>query len=163
MENNYNLLNDKDDQKKEDKDSENTILVNNSNENITNGHIPSPPTRGHYFSSLDYINTNYNDNIFIKFIVIFFLLSPLFSLLIRRNKIDRILSTRQIRRIENILLIILTCIFLISGSLLDSNHSSLIKFIAFMFLVIHLCVNNNAELIKGFKSTYASLNKKGNS
>lgn len=162
MENNYNLLNDKDEQKKKDKDEENTILINDGHQSNSGPHVPSPSPRGDLFSTMEYINANYNDNIFIKFIVIFFLLCPLFSLFIRRNKIDRILSGRQIQRIENILLVILVCIFLISGFLVDSNHSSLIKFIAFMFLVVHLCINNNAELVKGFKSTYAKLNKKGN-
>ena len=107
----------------------------------------------------DYANTYYSNNHFIKLLFVFLLLNPLFSLLIKRRNINRMFTMNQIKHLEITMIIILILFLFYFNSYLDSTHQGyyFIKFLVYIFLIVHLFLANDYELVRGF---IAGKNKK---
>lgn len=154
MENTYDLLGGekgkKEENKKEnDKDDEEQHL--NADADTSRRMITSP---------IEYANEFYSDNVYIKIFLAFLLINPLISLFIRRSQINRIFTRNQIKQLENTLIALLCLIFLFSMLVLPNrNGSGMIRLFCFGFLVAHLCLYNNADLIKGFMAAKKRIQK----
>ena len=100
----------------------------------------------------EYANNHYSNNPMIKVIFVFLLLNPLFSLLIKKNKIHHILTSNQIRNLEITMIIILSLFLFYFNSYIDSSHQGyyIIKVLSYLFLILHLCLANDGELVRGF-------------
>ena len=154
MENTYDLLGGekgkKEENKKEnDKDDEEQHL--NADADTSRRMITSP---------IEYANEFYSDNVYIKIFFAFLLINPLISLFIRRSQINRIFTRNQIKQLENTLIALLCLIFLFSMLVLPNrNGSGMIRLFCCGFLVAHLCLYNNADLIKGFMAAKKRIQK----
>lgn len=156
MENTYDLLGGdkgkKEEMKKENEKEDEEQHLTQSNDSNTNSHIITSP--------VEYANEYYNDNVYIKIFFAFLLINPLISLFIRRSQINRIFTHHQIKQLENTLIALLCLTFLFSMfALPNRNGSGMIRFFCFGFLLVHLCLYNNADLIKGFMAAKKRIQK----
>ena len=154
MENTYDLLGGekgkKEDSKKEiEKDDEEQHLTQSTDRS---SHMITSP--------IEYANEFYSDNVYIKIFFAFLLINPLISLFIRRSQINRIFTRNQIKKLENTLIALLCLTFLFSMLVLPNrNGSGMIRLFCFGFLIAHLCLYNNADLIKGFMAAKKRIQK----
>ena len=106
-----------------------------------------------------FANEFYNDNRFVQFFFAILIINPLMSLFIRRSQINRIFTRNQIKQLENTLIALLILIFIFAGTMFPTSGSGILRFFCFLFLVVHLCVENNGELVKGFLEKAKKMNK----
>lgn len=154
MENTYDLLGGEKGKKEENKKE------NDKNDEEQHLNADADTSRRMITSPIEYANEFYNDNVYIKIFFAFLLINPLISLFIRRSQINRIFTRNQIKQLENTLIALLCLIFLFSMLVLPNrNGSGMIRLFCFGFLVAHLCLYNNADLIKGFMAAKKRIQK----
>ena len=145
----------------DDKNSNSDKLLddNNKEHNTTDDKKKSNDIFSFINIHAEYANTYYSDNHFIKLLFVFLLLNPLFSLFIKKKNINRMFSMNQIKQLEITIIIILIVSLFNFNSYIDSTHQGyyFIKYMIYIFLIVHLCVANDCELVRVF---IAAKNKK---